>query len=157
MEITLSLPHVFGPGSNPVDNAYALRALLDCLVALNLGFLKNHSVPALYRSGVVYGRTQVWETIPALYARGYGDCKSLTAALVAEYKYSGKEARPVFRFQDDAYDKFHILVQTKDGFEDPSKVLGMGSNENQQFHGRFNYRPNIKIGKRGILSRLLGR
>jgi len=138
MQITLNLPHVFYPGSSPKDNARVLRALLDCMVNINQAYLKDHSALGLYQSGVVYGRTKIWETIPALYQRGFGDCKSLTAALIAEYRNRGIEADPVFRFD---YSKkrpgqinYHILVQTKYGFKDPSKDLGMGVDENAYFN-----------------------
>lgn len=138
MQITFSLPHVFNAGSTPVDNAYALRALLDCLIDLNRAYLLNHSAPSLYRSGVVYARTTVWDTIPALYQRGYGDCKSLSAALIAQYRHVGIPCNPTFRFVKNMHggSDFHILVQTKSGFEDPSKVLGMGKDENSKFFPR---------------------
>ena len=137
MLITLDLPHVFFPGASRVGNAYALRALLNCLVSLDQAYLataeaENIPVPALYRSGVYYDRTEVWDTTPALYKRGYGDCKSLSACLVAEYRQRHISCRTVFRWNptaDDGHD-FHILVQTPKGFEDPSKILGMGKNEN---------------------------
>ncbi len=135
MQIILNVPHAFFTDSSSVDNAYALRALLDCLIDLNLGYLRTHSVPSLYKSGVRYGRTTWWEPIPALYARGKGDCKSLTAALIAQYRLTGVEARPVFRWitKEGGGTDYHILVQTLSGFEDPSKVLGMGKNENMKF------------------------
>ncbi len=138
MDITFNVPHVFYPGSSHDENADALRILLDGLIRLNLAYLRHHSVPALYQSGVVYGRTEIWDTIPALYARKFGDCKSLTAALIAEYHVKGIEARPVFRFnprRDGGLD-YHILVQTGNQFEDPSKVLGMGRDENKHFRQR---------------------
>jgi hypothetical protein len=143
MRITFDLPHVFFPGSDQEENAHALGILLACLVRLNRAYLRNHSVPALYQSGVVYGRTQVWDTIPALYQRGYGDCKSLTAALIAEYLQKGIACKPVFRWmprQDGSGNTdYHILVLKESGksgvFEDPSKVLGMGQNENAHFAG----------------------
>lgn len=140
MDITFSLPHVFHPESNPEDNAYALQILLDMLVRQNMAYLRNHAVPPLYRSGVVYGRTKVWDTIPALYARRVGDCKSLSCARVAELKLLGHEARPVFRFAKTEYGKhlFHILLEKYDAngrivFEDPSRLLGMGLNELSYF------------------------
>ncbi len=137
MDITFNIPHVFHPGSSQEDNAYALRDLLDCLIQLNLVYLRSNAALGLYHSGVRYGRTQIWDTIPALYERGYGDCKSLTAALIAEYRMKGIACSPVFRWIErgdgsGAVD-YHILVQTAKGFEDPSKVLGMGQNENAQF------------------------
>jgi hypothetical protein len=84
---------------------------------------------------VKYGRTKVWDSIPALYARGYGDCKSLTAAYIAEYRLGGVACEPVFRFvrNKDKSKDFHILVQEYSGFEDPSKRLGMGAAENARF------------------------
>lgn len=142
MQITFSLPHVFYPGSSRDEDASALRALLECLIRLNQAYLRVHAVPGLYQSGVVYGRTEVWDTIPALYERGYGDCKSLTAALVAEYRKKGIIAQPVFRWvqrPNGGGSDYHILVQREacaecpTGFEDPSKVLGMGKNENAHF------------------------
>ncbi len=134
--VVWTLPHVFYPGADPDENAYALRCLLDCLTALNVSYLTygaKRIIPPLYDSGVYYERTVIWDTIPGLYRRGYGDCKSLTAALLAQYTKQGIECAPVFRFRErpdrsGALD-FHILVQTENGFEDPSKVLGMGANE----------------------------
>lgn len=130
MEITFCLPNVFSPESNQAENAETLRALLDCLIRCNLAYLRRYAVRPLYRSGVVYGRTEIWDTIPALYQRGYGDCKSLSAALIAEYLQQGIPAKPEFRFlPPDEYSpsyRFHILVfSTKYGWEDPSKKLGM--------------------------------
>lgn len=133
---TFQLPNVFKPGVDPVDNAYALKALLDGLSEINSIYLKNHTAPKLYDSGVRYGRTELWEPIPALYERGYGDCKSLTAAMVAERQLRNRPAKPVFRYnprKDRTGTDYHILVVTENGYEDPSKVLGMGSNENAWF------------------------
>jgi len=132
MRIIYDLPHVFNPLADPKENAYVLSALLDCLVSINEAYLRDHTVLDLYHSGVVYGRTEHWDCIPALYAKGYGDCKSLSAALIAQYRKKGIEAEPVFRWirNSGGGTDFHILVQTIKGFEDPSKVLGMGRNEN---------------------------
>lgn len=132
---TFDLPDAFHPKASEVVNAYVLRVLLDALTDINSAYLRTNAVPSLYRSGVRYGRTTLWEPISALYARQYGDCKSLTAALVAEYRKQGIAATPVFRFRKrpDGRIDFHILVQTANGFEDPSKVLGMGQDENAWF------------------------
>jgi hypothetical protein len=135
--ITFDLPSCFDSASDPVDNARALRALLHCLGAINLVYLQYRAgrVAPLYDSGVYYDRTQVWDSIPALYRRGYGDCKSLTGALIAERVMDGQKASPVFRWMvgQDGQTNYHILVMTPDGFEDPSKVLGMEQNENAYF------------------------
>jgi hypothetical protein len=165
MQITFNLPHVFYPGASKVDNAYALRVLLDTLVNLNLAYLRTHKPPGLYQSGVRYGRTRIWEPIPALFLankqreslfnpfwipmgdRGgdkKGDCKSLATARIAELQHQGIEAKPVFRFAKrdknapDSPLDFHILVQvdrkiSKTGWEDPSRILGMGKEEVERF------------------------
>jgi hypothetical protein len=143
MLIRFNVPHVFYPGSDKTENALVLRALVDNLVRLNLIYLacekrRGGTVPRLYSSGVVYDRTLWWEPIPALYARRYGDCKSLSAALIAEKKfYDNVKAIPTFRWVQnlDGSVDYHILVQVGDEFEDPSKVLGMGADENRRFYG----------------------
>lgn len=132
-QVTFDLPGAFEPDSLPLDNAVALQALLRLLVAINLDFLtriKGQPYPELYNSGVIYGRTQVWDSIPALYGRKYGDCKSLSCALIADYAMNGEICKPVFKFVKlkDGTTNYHIYVQRANGqFEDPSKKLGMGN------------------------------
>lgn len=149
MKICFDLGPFFDSQSTDTENAYALRSMLDCLINVNLAYLRfaRHPVRRLYQSGVVYDRTLEWDSIPALYKRGFGDCKSLTAALVAEYLIRGIEARPVFRFSpnQNGGNDFHILVYVpqcngldREMFEDPSKKLGMGLNENRAFRARGN-------------------
>lgn len=136
MLIEFNLPHVFEPGSSRVENARALAALLRCLVDLNLAYLEDHPDTApLYQSGVYYDRTTWWEPIPALYARGFGDCKSLSAARIAELRRAKQPCRAVFRWHEntDGSLLFHILIDKPGGWEDPSKRLGMGTHENAPF------------------------
>jgi hypothetical protein len=151
MLITIDMPHVFNGQGNPRANARALRIMLDCLIALNESYLATHTVAPLYQAGIVYARTDVWDTIPALYGRKYGDCKSLTAALITELRKRRIACRPVFRAAKNVHAcracqgrgkgcdscplLFHILVLTAKGFQDPSKVLGMGSDELAPFYG----------------------
>ncbi len=126
MEITFGLPHVFERDSDSLENAKALRLLLEALITLNLAYLQHHSAPALYQSGVVYRRTRTWDSIPEVLRKGFADCKSLSAYLIAQYRQKGVRAEPVFRFMPVKNgNMFHILVKTDKGFEDPSKVLGM--------------------------------
>jgi len=136
MQISFNLPHVFVPQSDDVDNALALKALLECMVQLNLAYIQLHPTKPLYESGVRYGRTKIWEPIPALYARGIGDCKSLAAALIAQYRIKGIPCRAVFRYapRGDGNKDFHILVQTPKGWEDPSKKLGMLDKDVNRFY-----------------------
>jgi hypothetical protein len=139
-QVTFDLPSVFNAGSHPVENAEAIQALLRCLVELNILFLRQYpNTPKLYNSGVVYDRTEVWDSIPALYGRRYGDCKSLSCALVAERFVAGQHAIPVFRWLPNVdvnspyHVNYHILVMSEFGWEDPSKVCGMTDNENAHF------------------------
>lgn len=134
MRVCLDLGDVFHPGASDEDNALALQALLECLIAINRVYLRRHPrTPKLYQSGVRYVRTQVWDSIPDLLARRYGDCKSLTAMLVAELREGNQKAQPVFRFAKNpqtGQKDFHILVwRGGKNFEDPSRKLGM-----EQYH-----------------------
>ena len=148
MQITFDLPHVFAPGSDRAENAATLAVLLDCLVSLNLVFRRFHPhVEPLAQAGVVYDRTTVWDTVPALYSRGYGDCKSLAAARVAELLVAGIPARPVFRWAPNGNGStdYHILVQTPQGWEDPSKTYGMLDNEFGNAYGMEDPVPFVRF------------
>lgn len=133
MEITISVPHVFHPKASQAEDATALMLLLECLIGLNRAYLRDHPTKGLYRSGVVYGRTEEWDSIPAVKRRGFADCKSLSAWRIAELREQGVECRPVFRWvrRRNGSKGFHILVAAvrtgRTVWEDPSKTLGMGS------------------------------
>lgn len=155
MEIPIDVQSWFEPATSLAQNSTALRALLDCLITLNESYLRDHAVPELYKSGVRYGRTTVWDPIPALYSRRYGDCKSLSAALIAQYRQRGIECAPCFRWLPRKGSSrrvldFHILVQIfengKTRFEDPSKVLGMGANEFSPINSTFHQSWRQKLG-----------
>jgi hypothetical protein len=156
VEITFALSHLYAPGASPRENAEGLKALLDALVVLDRCFIRHNAPRPLYAAGLVYARTDLWETIPDLYAASYhgtdrkesnfkprygrfGDCKSLTAARVAELLEAGHPAEPVFRFatRPGGSNLFHILVRWHDGrsekWEDPSAHLGMGRDEMKWF------------------------
>jgi hypothetical protein len=134
---------VFNAGSVPAENASSLHALLTCLTELDKLYLRgNPSAPLLYRAGVHYDRTEVWDTTPALYRRGFGDCKSLACSLAAEREvgqggYAPEECQPSFRFlphkSGPLHVTYHILNLTPRGWEDPSKVCGMRDDENSYF------------------------
>lgn len=131
MIIPFSTPNVFHPDASRAENAESLAAYLECLIEQNRVARRYRSLPLLYASGVVYGRTLEWENIPAVMRRGYGDCKSLAAWLVSDYRHVKKQpARAVFRWfnrpDGSGARDFHIVIATKTGFEDPSRKLGMG-------------------------------
>jgi len=139
-----------------IELAEGLKAVLDALTACDQWFIRHNVPRPLYSSGVVYGRTDLWETIPSLYAASYhgtdredstfrprfgrfGDSKSLTAARVAELRERGLAAEPVLRFprRPGGPDPFHALVKWRDSqgehLEDPSARLGMGRDELSYF------------------------
>lgn len=137
MRLPFDIGYVFHPSASDEDNAEVLRLALEFLIGCNMLYLYRFRkrVPYLYDSGVIYDRTTVWDSIPDLYVRQKGDCKSLTGTRIAELRCAGKKAVPVFRFAQNPVTgrrEFHILVQTDGGFEDPSKVLGMEEWHRQQ-------------------------
>ena len=139
MELVYSMPHVFYPGSSLEENARAIMISVEYLIALNLDYLKRHATPSLYNAEVCYSRTVEWEPIPAIQLREHGDCKSLAAWRVAEYRLRGIPAKPVFRYRPrkDGFFDYHILIQLNNGqWEDPSKVLGMTATENGPVYRR---------------------
>ena len=129
--VVFRIDNAFNLHSSARQNAIALEVLLAGLCALDRLWLRTygHNTVALYDCPVYYARTMVWDTIPALYSRGFGDCKSLSACRVAELRELGYWCRPVFRFKGDpSATMFHILVMLQDGsFEDPSALKGMHS------------------------------
>ena len=138
MQIVFNLSGVFTASSSTLENAITLRALLEALIQTDLAYLRNHAAPKLYASRVVYGRTSEWERIPDVIRRGYGDCKSLSAWLIAEYRMQGIAAKPKFRWKRrDSFGTgvpdYHILVQTSKGLECPSRRLGMNLDESSYF------------------------
>ena len=139
MEIVFSMPHVFYPGSNLEENARAIMTSVEYLIALDVDYLKRHATPSLYDDEVCYKRTVEWEPIPAVQLRGHGDCKSLAAWRIAEYRIRGIPAKPVFRWRSrpDGFLDYHILIQLNQGrWEDPSKTLGMTAIENGPVYRR---------------------
>jgi hypothetical protein len=150
MQIPFNLSSVFCPDSSSQDDAYVLSALLEVLIVANRTYLRTHTAPPLYRSGVRYARTDDWLSIPDLYSRKFGDCKSLACVRVVELRREGIDADFDFRWvkrPSDAGKDFHILVKKVDpiqGFmyEDPSRILGMGKDEVAKF-----YRPESVQGE----------
>jgi hypothetical protein len=129
--VVFGIDGAFHPRASKQENAIALRALLDCLVDLNTIYLDAYpSTPPLYQSGVVYQLMPTrapWDTIPTLYRRGFGDCKSLAAVRIAELRRYGQTAIPVFRHLANGWGTmFHILLLHGNGcWECPSRILGM--------------------------------
>ena len=138
--IVFGIDDAFHPRASKDANAIALRALLDCLIELDiLCFNFDPTLPYLYRSGIVYKlmpSKAPWDTMPIMLQRGFTDCKSLVAARIAELRRNGKPAIPVFRNITDGWGTmFHILILHGNGkWECPSKILGMhGPQESPRF------------------------
>lgn len=134
--VVFRIDDAFARQSSDLKNATALRTLMNCLIELNVIWLRFHPTVPLYHSGVYYRRTTLWDTIPCLYARGWGDCKSLAACRVAENYRDRRWCRSVFRFLPGKSSiMFHILLMYADGsWEDPSKALGMVVNQENPDH-----------------------
>jgi hypothetical protein len=147
--VAFTIDSAFQPHSSDRENAAALETLMTCLIELNVVWLMFHPhTPPLYHTPVYYKRTLLWDTIPCLYARGWGDCKSLAAARVAENYRDRLWCRSVFRFLPGTNNTmFHILVMysgigayygigaSESGlWEDPSKALGMESIQENPDH-----------------------
>jgi hypothetical protein len=150
-EVCFLLPRVFSRGSKLRANARAAEALLECLTEIDVLYwtLRGGVLEPLYVNPLYYKRTAIWDTTPALYARGYGDCKSLACTRTAEYRMAGRMSRSFFRFippelNPDREFMYHIVTgkdqppmgrqpipwePTGTAWEDPSKVKGMGQNE----------------------------
>ena len=90
--VVFGIDGAFHPRASKVNNAKALRALLDCLIDLDSICLEAFpDLPELYKSGVYYHlmpSDAAWDTQPAMMKRGYTDCKSLVAARIAENHFS---------------------------------------------------------------------
>jgi len=118
-----------------------LKLLLWCLIGLNIEYLRmNPNTPMLYKSGVRFIREkegeELWPTIGEVIANGGGDCEDLAAWRVAELRVKGIPARPAWRHRlvrmpsGNEATLYHILVYIPGkGFDDPSRRLGMGTNE----------------------------
>ncbi len=114
-----------------------LKTLLWALVQLNREFIRmNPGTPRLYDSGVRFIREkegeELWPTIGEVIRMGGGDCEDLACWRVAELLEAGVQARPAWRHRQVKMPSgsmatlYHILVWTPKGFEDPSRILGMG-------------------------------
>lgn len=113
-----------------------LAELLETLVKMDeICFLKYPSLPGVYASGVYYQREprgeENWQTVLALYRRGFGDCEDLASALTAEKRIRG--GRPgvkagfFYRRRPDGGTLYHIQQMNESGRmeDDPSARLGM--------------------------------
>lgn len=119
-----------------------LRAFLEALAVSNWQYIEAHggNIPPLYERKPAYrikaraGEVDAWDDLPATYARGEGDCKSLACIRVAELRAQGiANAVPFIRvaeYKDPSglrppLTVFHVQVSARGKLEDPSAILGM--------------------------------
>ena len=143
MRLCYDIGFAFYQGSSEEIDSEVLRLSMDYLINLDRVWRRNNPrAPKLYKAGVFYDRTATWYSTPDIYVHGRADCKSLSAALIAELREDGVACSPCFRHvtsRDRAgreTKEYHILVQLegprKGMFgaksiiaEDPSLRLGM--------------------------------
>lgn len=117
-----------------------LLGLLSLLVVINESWLRAHPrAPKLYESGVRYRRERPgredWLTVPSILERGHGDCEDLASWRIAELRLTGIRAHPRITFRrfgpGGRFSLYHITLVYPDGrVEDPSRLLGMGQQHN---------------------------
>lgn len=134
---------IFNGPHDERDAALSMRAIVhscDFLFRCDVDYLlayPNGQVPRLYESGVFYQTPEspcggdVWQDIPTLLKRGFGDCKDLACYLAAERcVFDRIYCKPIVRRRwiSDDFALYHVVVMYPDGsIEDPSEVLGMPS------------------------------
>lgn len=134
----LDLRFQISVSDNEQSRDRVLKILLWSLIGLNLEYIRmNPGTPKLFQSGVRFIREkegeELWPTIGEIIKNGGGDCEDLACWRVAELRASGVPARPAWRHRlvrmpsGQQATLYHILVFIPGkGFEDPSRILGMG-------------------------------
>ena len=132
----------------------AIKPILEALTTIDFVYLATHHVPMLYASGVRYQEeprqrmtssdrpNEEFASVPAIFARKWGDCDDLAPWRCAELRKLGYRAQIRIQWKRTANGKlYHILVRrfgpvpdfnprymVRDGnsvIEDPSRALGM--------------------------------
>lgn len=119
--------------------ALVIREALEAVIMTNRLYLRTHTVPALYESGVRYEEEpagqpyEEFASTPVVLAKGWGDCDDLVCWRIAELRNAGENAKVRLKWQFDPLRgarMYHVLVRRANGqVEDPSKRLGMGSHQ----------------------------
>lgn len=142
---------LFNGPDDPRDAALSFRViehgcafLFKCNVDYCLAYGRER-VPYLYSTRIVNGRQvpfvvyktpespcggDVWQDIPTLRQRGFGDCKDLACYLAAYRTVFDKvPSKPIVRrrWLDNGFALLHVVVlnQVDGTIEDPSLLLGM--------------------------------
>lgn len=136
----------FGLFNGPEDSrdaALSMRAVIhgcDMLYRCDVDYLLAYPqrVPRFYDCGLRYKTPEdpcgadVWQDIPILLGRGYGDCKDLACFLAADLTVRERIlAKPMVRrkWLGKGFGLYHVVVLMPDGtIRDPSIDLGMSPN-----------------------------
>lgn len=129
--VSFVLSRALSPDVPATEQLGPLQALADALYALDLDWYAATPGAPSVLDRVTYVAdprgTERWLDAGQLLMIGRGDCKSIAAAVAAEWTLSGRPARPLVVpvGSEDAPD-FHVLVETADGAKyDPCIPLGM--------------------------------
>lgn len=114
---------------------WAIKPLLDATLKIDRLYLATHPrTPSIYSAGVVYRNEdprqgyEDFAIIPAIIARGWGDCDDLAPWRCAELQEAGENAKIRIQWKRLPVKGklFHIVVRRENGqIEDPSRRLGM--------------------------------
>lgn len=131
---------IYNGSQSQKDASLSMRATMygcDFLYRCDMDFLLAYGdqVPRFYDAGLRYKTPNdpcggdVWQDIPTLLGRKFGDCKDLACFRAAELVVKDKiQARPYVKrkFFADGFALYHVVVLLPNGeFEDPSIALGM--------------------------------
>lgn len=131
---------LFNGPEDKTDAFLSIRAIIhgcDFLYRCDVDYLIAYGkkVPGFYESGIRYETPEnacggdVWQDIPTLLRRGFGDCKDLACFRAAELTVKeGIYAKPIVRrkWMQNGFALYHVVVMYPDGrIEDPSAALGM--------------------------------
>lgn len=136
----------FGP-SIPL-NRRILELLLEALTETNVAILRTSGsrIPDIYKSPVKYRRESIgqedWCDILEILRLGFADCEDLSCWRAAELRvrYGEPRAKAIVRGPKKlpgGVMMYHIQVlrpdakQKRDMLEDPSQLLGMGTNRDR--------------------------
>lgn len=131
---------IFNGDKDGKDAALSMRATVhgaDFLFKCNVDYLLAFGdlVPRFYEANLKYKSPEdacggdIWQDIPTLLGRRFGDCKDLACFRAAELVVKDRiDARPFVkrRFYPGGFALYHVVVMKPGGVEeDPSIALGM--------------------------------
>ena len=130
--VTFELSRALSPQVPAVEQLEPLQALVEALYRIDLEwYAATPDAPSVLSGVVEYvpdpRGVERWLDAGQLLERGRGDCKSIAAAVAAEWTLAGRRAMPLVVPVGDELPDFHVVVVTlDDGAKyDPCVPLGM--------------------------------